>query len=100
MKLSIRYLIAFFILAIILAVLLNGVIGQMREQIFCVFDVVFAGCGADVTISIPVTLYLAVVAGDCHIVSYIELATLVEQRSLDVLLHDERTICAVGIALF
>ena len=67
----------------------------MREQIFCVFDVVFARCGADVTLSIPVTFYFAVVAGDGHVVSYVKLAALVQQRSLNVLLDDKGTICSV-----
>lgn len=95
LKFLIGYLIALLILAIILPVLLHCIISEMCEQILGVFDVVLTGSGSDVAICIPVTLHFAVMAADGHIVTDIELPLLVQQRLLDVFLHDEGAIRAV-----
>jgi hypothetical protein len=99
LKLSIGDLISLLELAIILSVLLDGVIGQMGEQILRVLNAVFAGSRPDVPVRVPVALHLAVVAGHRHVMPDIKFTPLVEQRALDVLLDDKSTGSSVRVAL-
>lgn len=100
LKLLIRYFISFFKLTIILAILLNCIIGEVSEEIFSIFDVVLAWSSSDISISIPITFHFTIVASYCHVVSYIKFSSLVKKWPLNVLLNNKCPISSIWVTLF
>lgn len=80
-------------LAIVVAFLLNGVIGQVDESIAQVLQVKLRATGTDVTIFIEITLHIAVNRGQQAIATDIEFSITDQKRPFYVFLDDMRVIC-------
>lgn len=81
------------------AVLLDGVVGEVDHFVADVVEVEVIGGSADVAFAEPVGSHDAVQPGDEHVVPDVELPALVEQRILNVLLHDVGFVIAVVVLL-
>lgn len=80
-----------FKLAIFLPFLLNSVVGEVDQFVIQVFQVVLLAGGSHVTLLVPVSFDAPVDAGDQHIASNIKFPFVVKERTLHILLHDQRS---------
>lgn len=99
LKLLVADFVALLVLAILLRVLLDGVVGEMDVEIGALFEAELGGGSSDVALGVPVGLKDAVEGGQKHIVADIELPPLVQQRLLHVLLQDEGPQGAIAVLL-
>ena len=100
MEFLIGDLVALLVLAVLIGVLLDCVVGEMDEQVVALLECELGGRGSNVAFRIPVGFDDAVEASDEHVVADIELPALVQQRLLYVLLQDEGSDIAVVALLF
>lgn len=98
MKFLIANLISPFPLAIVLAIFLNSIIGQMDTSIQLGEHILVAG-GPDIPFLVPVSFYYSVYARNHYVVSYVEFTVFVEERSMEVLLHNICLVFAVVVTL-
>ena len=89
LKLAVGKLISLLVLAVVLAILLDGVVGEVSVEILAVFVVVLEGRCPDVSFVEPVALKLPIHACHQHEMANVELPFVVEQGFLDVPLEDE-----------
>ena len=89
LELVVGYFIAWLVFAVLLAVLLNGIIGEVDHWVIKLLKVEDGAGGTDVTILVPVPFDLAVDGSYQHISSNVEFTIVVEERSGNVLLNDE-----------
>jgi hypothetical protein len=91
LEVSVAEFITLLIFSILLTVLLHGIVCQMNEIVFAIFDVILERCSANVALSIPVTFELAIYAGHHHVMSDIEFPPKIQKWLLQILLNDEST---------
>lgn len=86
------------VLAVIGQVFLDCIVGQMNAS--CAgFQSVLGTCGANIAVTVPISLHDAVAAVQHHVVPDIELPSLVEQWSFYVLLKDVGLQAAIVVLL-
>jgi hypothetical protein len=95
----VRKLIARFKLAVVIALFLYSIIGQMNEPICHVLQVeIFTTC-AKITFIIPVTLQVTVNCGHKSVSTDVKLAVLIQKRFFNVLLDNVRSLLAIEICI-
>ena len=82
-------LVAILILAVLVAVDLDGIVGEVDELVVGVAQLELVAAGADVALVVPVAAHLAVEAHQQHVAADVELPPVVQQRPVDVLLDYE-----------
>lgn len=82
-------LIAIFILPILVAVDLNGIIGEMHELILAFSQLKLVTTRPNVSLVVPVAFDLSVESRKHHVAADIELAPVVKEGVVDVFLHNE-----------
>jgi len=70
----------------VLGLFLDGVVGEMHHLVLDVVEVEEDGGGPDVALVVEVALQHAVDRGDQHVAADVELALVVQQGPLDVVL--------------
>ena len=71
----------------------------MNEPIRHVFQVEVLAARAQVALIVPVALQVTVNGGHQRVAADVELAVLVQQRSLDILLNNIRSLLAIEIRI-
>lgn len=100
LEVGIWKLVARFKLAIVIALFLNSIIRQVNEPISYVLQIeVFAAC-AQVAIAVPVPLQVTVNRRHQRVAADVKLAVLVEQRPLDILLNNIRSLLPIEIRIW
>jgi hypothetical protein len=84
----VRQLICWLIFLVVLAVLLDGIVGEMDKFIAKVLEVEYFTAGPDVALAIPVAFDDAVDTGQEYIVADIELTIVIEKGFVDVGLNN------------
>jgi len=95
LKVYVAELVAAFKLAVVIAFLLDGIVGEVDEPAGDVFEVEFLAAGPEVAFIVPVALQVPVHTGQQRVAPNIELAPLIQQRLLNVLLDDVGALGAV-----
>jgi hypothetical protein len=84
-----RELVAVLVLAVVISVLLNGVVGKVNKLVGKIRNrELFAAC-PKVAVSVEVAFKASIYGGHQAIASYVEFASTDQQRLLYVLLNDE-----------
>ena len=99
LEIGIGEFIALLVPAVKGGILLDSIVGEMDHLVAHVLQVEVEGRGPDVALPVPIRPHYAVQSGDYHVVPDIEFAALVEQRALDVLLHDVGLLCPLRVLL-
>lgn len=98
-KLIVRYLVALLVPSVIGQVLLNCVVGQVHAA-SSLLERVLARSGAHVTLLEEVALDEPIGAVDHDVVAQVEFSTSVQQRLLNVFLHDVGLVAAIVVFIF
>jgi hypothetical protein len=75
---------------------LDGVVGQVSELATHIANIEFLGTGPQVPVLIPISLQICIHTGHQHETANVKLATLEQQRALNVPLNDVRPHSASG----
>lgn len=90
LELAVGQFVRRLVLPVVLALLLDRVVGQVDHVVPQVVQVVLLAAGPDVALLVPVPSDVPVAAGDQQVVSDVEFPPAVEER-LQVLLDDQRS---------
>ena len=100
LKLGIRQLVAVLVFAIESAIFLNSVVGKMDHFVTDVLNVISVWRRSNVALAKPVGSHNSMHSCYQHVMSNIELATLVKQRLLYVFLNDICFVHTIWVLLF
>lgn len=97
MELGVGKLVSRFEAAIIFALFLYCVIGQMNHAVRCILDVVLSTTGSEISVLIPVGLQVSVDRGRKEETTDVKLSIFIQQRLLNILLYDVTASMAVNL---
>jgi hypothetical protein len=95
LKIGKAQFICIFVLAVVLGVFLDGIVGEMDHSVLEVFGCEFLGGCADVALLVPVGSEVAIEGGHQDVAAEVELALVIEEGH-EVALHYVGTRLAVG----
>lgn len=88
MEFTIGQFVGWLIFLVEFALFLDGVVGEVNEQVGSVLQVEFLAAGPDVPVAVPIGFQGAVNTGEQHKMADVEFSAVVEQWLVDVALDN------------
>lgn len=88
MEFTIGQFVGWLIFLVEFALFLDGVVGEMNEEVGSVLQVEFFAAGPDVPVAVPIGFQRSVDTGEQHKMANVEFSAVVEQWLVDVALDN------------